>query len=262
MSERDGDAHSQAGSDLLQQGWAAVDAPADLRTLGDDVLQAARRVFALPEERKAQFVDPQEAGQSGWLARDQDDRPDEIWQIGGGRALRWPDELRAELDAIERLKARCIDFSRGVLTDVARTVGLPDDAVSSTISAAHSSIRLLHYRPRRPDLGFGAHTDLGVATFFAGETSPALELQDHSGAWQRARSGWVLAAGEMLPVLTRQQGKAGLHRVRSLPEERWAAVVFMHPTPDQHLGVDESGQPVDARAFFAKVRVKTASGQK
>jgi isopenicillin N synthase-like dioxygenase len=72
----------------------------------------------------------------------------------------------------------------------------------------------------------------------------------------------VLAAGEMFSVLTRQQGKAGLHRVRSLPQERWAVVVFMHPTPDQELGVDESGQLVDARTFFAKVRVRTASGQK
>ena len=239
------------GPQLLQQGWASITPPADLLSLGAEALAAARSAFALPTERKREFVDPVHSGRTGWLAKVRAGRPNEIWQLNGSEDLPWPVELNASRESMENLRLRCIEVAAAALTETARAAGLPDDALRRYISTEHSFVRLLHYWPQS---SFSPHADLGLATLFAGETTAALEMQNKSQQWVPVSSGWIVAAGKMLTTLSEGKVKAGIHRVGATSQQRWAVVVFVDPDPDCQVQLDEFQQPVTASAFFERAR--------
>lgn len=247
-------------AELLHQGWARVTPSAGLAAVGNDALAAARRVFALPAHRKQRFVDPQ-GGHVGWRPNDRQDRPEEVWQLRGANDRpSWPEELQTELTAVHILLERCAAATAAVLEALAPMVGLSSDEARASVSPADSVVRLLHYSSRADGLSFSPHTDLGLATFFAGETVPALELEDADGAWTSAASHWVVAAGELLTVRTGGRVPAGRHRVRAVPTERWAAAVFVHPEPSYQLGADDRGLPLTAKAYFERA-ISAYTGQ-
>lgn len=240
-------------AELLHRGWARVVPSAGLATVGSDALAAARRVFALPAQQKRRFADPQGGGHVGWRSTVRQDRPEEVWQLrGADDRPSWPDELQADLIAVQALLERCVAATAAVLEALAPMVGVPPEEARANVSPGDSVVRLLHYSPRPGGLGFAAHTDLGLATVFAGESVPALELEDADGAWSSPTSDWVVAAGELLAVRTAGRVRAGRHRVRATPTERWAAAVFVHPTPGYELGMDDHGHPLTARAYFER----------
>jgi isopenicillin N synthase-like dioxygenase len=249
-----GDAGPVNSEGFLRRGWVFVDPPASLKRISLEVLAVARNVFALPAERKKQFVDPADAGQSGWLAKARSDRPDEIWQLGGDRETRWPTELNASLGVIEELRKRSIDMTMTVLAEAEQAAGVIAGTLTRRVSPPHSFVRLLHYAPRSQGISFAPHTDLGLATFFAGETTPGLEFYGQQDGWLENRSGWAIAGGDMLPALCGDGSRAGLHRVRSMAQERWAVAVFVHPEPGCQVGMDAQGKPLAASAFFQQVR--------
>jgi isopenicillin N synthase-like dioxygenase len=250
-------------AELLHRGWARVVPSAGLAAVGSDGLAAARRVFALPARQKRRFADPQGGGHVGWRPAFRQDRPDEVWQLrGADDRPSWPDELQAELTAVQVLLERCAAATAAVLEALAPMVGVPPDEARASVSPADSVVRLLHYSPHPGGLGFAPHTDLGLATFFAGETVPGLELEDVDGAWSSAASHWVVAAGELLAVRTGGRVRAGRHRVRAAPSERWAAAVFVHPRPGYELGLDDHGLPLTAKAYFERaMSAYTGQGQ-
>lgn len=240
-----------AVADLLARGWTTALPYADLTDLGRAALDAARHAFALPTERKAMFVDPSGAGNIGWRPASRDDRPDEVWQLDGRPDL-WPTELDADRAAIHRLRTRCTEIVANLLETLAPALGLPPAELRRCVNTAESVVRLLYYAPRINGIGFAPHTDLGLATFFAAESVPALELEDESGRWRLTDSCCAVAAGEMLVIRADGRVPVGRHRVCSSAQERWSVAVFIHPEPTYVLGADDNGRPITARGFFER----------
>lgn len=241
-----------AVSDLLARGWTTAIPYMDMIGFGQSALDAARHVFALPAERKAMFVDPSGYGNIGWRPASRDDRPSEVWQLGGGKPDLWPVELEADRAAVHRLLKRCVEIAADLLAALAAALGLPANELRQCVSVVESVARLLHYAPSSGGIGFAPHTDLGLATFFAAESVPALELEDEAGQWRPSESDLAVAAGEMLSVRVADRVHAGRHRIRSSLRERWAVAVFVHPKPEYSLGVDDDGETLTAQRFFER----------
>ena len=241
-----------AVSDLLARGWTTAIPYADLTGFGQAALDAARHVFALSAERKAMFVDPSGYGNIGWRSASRDDRPNEVWQLGGGEPDLWPVELEADRAAIHRLRTRCVEVVADLLEALAPALGVPASELRGCVSVVESVARLLHYVPRPDGSGFAPHTDLGLATFFVAESVPSLELEDEAGQWRPVESDWAVAAGEMLSIRAAGRVHAGRHRIRSSLRERWAVAVFIHPEPAYPLGIDDNGRTLTARRFFER----------
>ncbi len=245
---------------LLSCGWAAIVPSDDLAEFGARGLAVARRLFALPLEHKRSFTDPAGQGHAGWRADSRGGRPDQVWQLTGPGPELWPAELAAERKVLDRLKERCVDTTAAILAGLASAIDIAAHDIRQAVSATDSTLRLLHYTGRDAGLGFAPHTDLGLATFFAGETTPALELEGADGSWESASSGWVVAAGEMLTRWTNGGVRAGRHRVRSSRTDRWAIAVFIHPPRTFELGTDLEGRPVTASEFFERAMSAYTSG--
>lgn len=241
-----------AVSDLLARGWTTAIPYPDMTGLGRAALDAARYIFALPAERKAMFVDPSGHGNIGWRPTSRGDRPNEVWQLGGGEADLWPAELEADRAAVHRLRTRCVEIAVDLMEALIPALGLPASELSGCVSVVDSVARLLHYDRRSNGIGFAPHTDLGLATFFAAESIPSLELEDEAGQWRPVEAGRAVAAGEMLFVRTSGRVRAGRHRIRSPLQERLAVAVFVHPEPAYPLGIDDDGQTVTAWSFFQR----------
>lgn len=248
-----------AVADVLARGWTTALRYADLTDLGWAALDAARHAFALPAERKAMFVDPSGAGNVGWRPASRGDRPDEVWQLDGGPDL-WPAELEADRAAIYRLRTRCTEIVASLLEALAPALGLPPAELRRCVNTSESVVRLLHYSPRTNGIGFAPHTDLGLATFFAAESVPALELEDEAGQWRPADSDCAIAAGEMLVIRAGGRVPVGRHRVYSSAQERWSVAVFVHPEPTYVLGADDSGRPITAEGYFERALAVHVAG--
>lgn len=237
--------------DLLNQGWTTrVDRP-ELAELGRAALDVARRVFALPQERKAEFVDPTGSGDAGWRSvADPVDRPDEVWQLGGEPPDLWPAELAADRALLLRLRAGCTAVVAELLADTAPVLGRSPEEFGEAVDEQRSVVRLLRYGQRAGGIGFSPHTDFGIATVFAAESVPSLELREGTGDWRKSGSAVAVAAGEMLAARAGGRIRAGVHRVCATAEQRWAVAVFVHPDAAYPLAVADGGTEITAREFF------------
>lgn len=239
---------------LIVNGWSPLTPSDELAKLGEVALGAAQRVFSLAADRKGDFARPELEGHFGWRETLQDSRPEEVWQLSVTRAEKdWPAEFSSELQTLVSLIQQCSQITSSVITALTDFIDqtLSRD-LSTSVSPAHSFVRLLHYNSPASRSGFTEHTDLGTATIFAGETVRALELEDSQGQWITPDSEWVMAAGEILTSCTRGKVRPGRHRVGQLESERWSVAVFLHPEPGYHVGVDDQGLPLTAQAFFQR----------
>jgi isopenicillin N synthase-like dioxygenase len=134
-----------------------------------------------------------------------------------------------------------------VLGEAVEHAGDSSDALLESLANGDSVLRLLRYPPERAELRFVPHTDLGLASVYAAETHPSLEILDPERGFcpaGLAPDRWLLAAGEMLarktaiPALT--------HRVGAVPIERFAVIVFLHPHADYVVGRSTSGHALTA----------------
>jgi isopenicillin N synthase-like dioxygenase len=238
---------------LLTHGWTTLVPSKPLAQLRAAALSAAKRVFALPAERKHSFARPELGGHVGWRGASSDERPEEVWQIPvSDGEQHWPEELQEERRVLNTLGLSCAQITKRVLTAL---TDLNEDVtvtqrLSTCVSDARTVVRILHYRPSSSNFAFAPHTDFGIATLFAGETAAGLELEEDKGTWIRPNSELVLAAGEILKVCTNRRIKPAYHRVLPVAEERWAVAVFIHPEPDYEIGRDAQGSPITAQAFF------------
>lgn len=240
---------------LMSAGWTAFVPTNNLAELSATALSTARRLFGLPLERKRSFARPDLGGHVGWRGSPRGDRPEEVWQIKvSNETDDWPPELHAERRALNRLGVLCAEFTDRLLAALAAMVDNKEVAhrLGTCVSHERTIVRLLHYQPRLDGFGFAPHSDLGVATMFAGETVSGLELEEEHGRWVRPNSLFVLAAGEILTACSRSLVRPGRHCVRSVQEERWAVAVFVHPEPNYEIGSDAEGLPLTAQAFFEK----------
>lgn len=162
----------------------------------------------------------------------------------------WP-ELPGFQAAASAYYAEVAALARRLFRGFALALDLPEDHFEPHLTRPPSQLRLIHYPfdPQgEPDQeGIGAHTDYEFFTILRG-TAPGLEVKNGEGRWIDAppRPGcFVINIGDMLEAWTNGEFTATAHRVRKVPEERYAFPFFA--TCDYWTVVAPHGNFVTAR---------------
>lgn len=248
-------------------------------SLRDDLLDAARRFFALPVARK-QAVSLATGGTAwrGWFPLGDEltsGVPDLKEGFYVGRELPpsplplhgpnvWPDDVpelavavTAWMDAMEVLGQR-------VLSAMADALGLPDDWFCTGLTDDPTVLFRIFRYPPHPEgaadrWGVAEHTDYGLVTLLAHDGTPGLEV-DSFGTWLAVDPDPELIVcnlGDMLDRLTLGRYRSTPHRVRnvahhdriSLPfflDPSWNAVVEQLPIDDGWTAPTERSERWDA----------------
>ena len=231
--------------------------------LREEVLSAARRFFALPEERRLEIENlnsPQfrgytrtgteyTGGSADWreqidigperaaLGTGPDD-PDYLRLIGPNQ---WPSALPELRDIVLRWQAEALRVSREVLRALAAALGQDEgyfDQWFDDEAAVH--VKIVHYPPRvaeDADQGVGAHKDYGYLALLQQDEVGGLQVQREDGEWIDAvpvPGAFVFNIGEMLEIATQGYLKATHHRVVS-PQpgvHRYSIPFFLGPRLD------------------------------
>lgn len=231
--------------------------------LREEVLSAARRFFALPEEQRLEIENLNSSqfrgytrtgteytgGSADWreqidigperaaLETGPDD-PDYLRLIGPNQ---WPSALPELRDIVLRWQAEALRVSREVLRALAAALGQDEgyfDQWFDDEAAVH--VKIVHYPPRvaeDADQGVGAHKDYGYLALLQQDEVGGLQVRREDGEWidaVPAPGAFVINIGEMLEIATQGYLKATHHRVVS-PQpgvHRYSIPFFLGPRLD------------------------------
>ncbi|MCV7233713.1 isopenicillin N synthase family oxygenase [Mycobacterium branderi] len=229
------------------------------------VLEAARRLFALPQADKdaiAMVRSPHfrgytrlggelTGGQVDW--REQIDigpqrppiggagQPDYMWLQGPNQ---WPAGLPELPGLVDSWDAALSRVARTLLRHWAAALGSPPDVFDAAFAETPATlIKIVRYPAGAPtSQGVGAHRDAGVLTLLLAEPgSQGLQVRGRHGGWVDvpAREGaFVVNIGELLELATGGYLRATEHRV-NLREaaDRISVPYFFNPRLDAQLPV-------------------------
>ncbi|OBK69758.1 isopenicillin N synthase family oxygenase [Mycobacterium sp. 1165178.9] len=253
--------------------------PPDLVTR---VLDAARRLFALPQRDKdavAMVRSPHFRGYTrlgGELTRGEVDWREQIDvgperpPIGGldGSDFRWlqgPNQWPAALPELAGIVAEwdaaLSAVARTLLQHWAASLGSPSDVFDAAFADAPATlIKIISYPGRAASAqGVGAHRDAGVLTLLLAEPgSTGLQVRPpgigHSnGGWidvPPREGAFIVNIGELLEVATRGYLRATEHRVnlQGLAGGRISVPFFFNPRLDARIPVLSLPDELEARA--------------
>lgn len=224
--------------DLVARGW-----------------EKTKAFFALPEDEKKRYYDPQGGGQRGYtpfgteIAKDAKAHDlKEFWHVG--REVdpaspiahtmpdnKWPDRPEGFRDTFEALFGEFDRVGNIILARIAVYLGLPDNWFEPAVHEGNSILRLLHYPPM-PDsaapgaIRAGAHEDINLITLLLGAEEAGLELLTREGEWLPANppeGALVVNVGDMLQRLTNHVLPSTTHRVVNPAGERTAHSRYSMP---------------------------------
>jgi isopenicillin N synthase-like dioxygenase len=250
--------------------------------LAGRVLEAARRLFELPETDKdavAMVRSPHFRGYTrlgGELTRGRVDwreqldigperppiggpgKPDYLWLQGPNQ---WPAAL-PELPAIlEEWDAALSSVARTLLRHWAASLGSPPDVFDPAFADTPATlIKIIRYPARAASpQGVGAHRDAGVLTLLLAEPG-SRGLQVRRSERSHSADGWIdvppvegafiVNIGELLEVATGGYLRATEHRVslRGPAAERISVPYFFNPRLDAQIPVLSLPEELGARA--------------
>jgi isopenicillin N synthase-like dioxygenase len=142
----------------------------------------------------------------------------------------WPD-LPGFREAVTAYYDAVLGFGRELLQGFALAMGQPADALDHLVRKPTSQLRLLHYphdATATDAVGIGAHTDYELFTLLR-PTTPGLEVLNGAGEWidvPPVPGAFVVNIGDLFEVLTNGRFVATTHRVRTVPDERYAFPLF------------------------------------
>jgi isopenicillin N synthase-like dioxygenase len=246
------------------------------------VLDAARRLFALPQREKdavAMVRSPHFRGYTrlgGELTRGEVDwreqidvgperppiggldRSDYRWLQGPNQ---WPAALPDLPGIVAEWDATLSAVARTLLQHWAASLGSPSDVFDAAFADAPATlIKIIRYPGRAASAqGVGAHRDSGVLTLLLAEPgSTGLQVQppgigDSAGGWfdvPPREGAFIVNIGELLEVATRGYLRATQHRV-NLQEpagDRISVPFFFNPRLDARIPVLWLPDELEARA--------------
>jgi isopenicillin N synthase-like dioxygenase len=150
-----------------------------------------------------------------------DDDPDLV----AGRPLQgpnqWPDWVPGFRPAIDRYLQEIEALARHLVRLIARSLGMPADALDSFFRRPTTFLRLLHYPPQPPQstadqYGSAPHTDYGIMTLLAQDDTGGLQVRPRRGDWIDAPpvpGTFVLNVADMLARWTNDRYVSTPHRV-------------------------------------------------
>mmetsp|Transcript_18196 Transcript_18196/g.54682 ORF Transcript_18196/g.54682 Transcript_18196/m.54682 type:complete len:355 (+) Transcript_18196:191-1255(+) len=151
--------------------------------------------------------------------------------------------------------------ARRLLRLIALGLQLPGSYFDDKFNKSVSNVRALRYLPgahcaRDGIFGVGAHTDWGMLTVLATDTTPGLQVR-HRGAWHEVppkEGAFVVNVGDLLHRWTGGRFKSTLHRVEKRTEgERYSTPFFCAPNWDAVIEVLPGCDTPEAVARFPPI---------
>lgn len=235
------------------------------KTTIDEAYEKVAQFFALPENKKLQYVCKEGAGQRGYTAFGKEHaknnpEPDlkEFWHVGREVPADhkfaqyypnniWPDQDVPGFKTVLETLYQGLDATSQYLLDaIGIGLDLPQDYFRKMIELGNSILRPIHYPPLGPNtprnaVRSAAHEDINLITILVGATSSGLELLDRDGQWlavQNKDGQLVVDSGDMLSRICNDVIPATTHRVVNPPDKnttRYSMPFFVHPNPDNVL---------------------------
>lgn len=249
------------GDSFARTGFALVEGHGIPDALIARAQEAARAVFALPDEVKRRYHLPGGAGQRGYTpfgletakgARLHDlkefwhvarDLPDNHRLAAVMAANIWPGEVPDFRPVMQALFGALEQTGQRLLRAIAVHLDRAADWFEEPTRDGNSILRLLHYPPVPPEAAAvraGAHADINVITLLLGAEEAGLQLLSREGEWLDvpAPAGTlVVNIGDMLERQTGGLLPSTQHRVvNPAPERRhlsrYSMPFFLHYRPD------------------------------
>ncbi|WP_242926385.1 isopenicillin N synthase family dioxygenase [Pontibacter vulgaris] len=240
--------------------------------LSDDLTQklyaATKKFFALPDEVKQKYENPELAGQRGYTGKGKEHAKGrntgdlkEFYHVGQEVTdndpikSEYPDNIFPEevpefkevtLEAYRKLEAA----GKQVLRAIAIHIGLPENYFDDKVHNGNSILRPIHYFPiENPDavpadaVRAAEHGDINLITLLMGASADGLQVLRRDGKWipiTALPEQVVVNVGDMMARLTNNKLKSTIHRVVNPPRElmntsRYSIPFFMHPRSEMDL---------------------------
>lgn len=235
----------------------------------EGVREAAKRFFALPDEKKLQLkIDknfrgflpmasstivtssvakvskPNQSESMMFMHEVAADDPDAL----AGKPLQGPNQWPAEADVpgfratVEAYVDQMGTLARKMVGAIATSLGMKGDALDGYFERPTTFLRLLHYPTQREEDGlFGSapHTDYGFITLLAQDGVGGLEVKNKAGDWVAAPpipGTFVMNVGDILARWSNDVFVSTPHRVINRSgRERYSQPFFFDPSMDHTI---------------------------
>jgi isopenicillin N synthase-like dioxygenase len=227
----------------------------------EDNFQACRAFFALPEETKRRYYDPNRVRARGYTPATDYRAGDskQFWHFGrelpeGHTKYRdiMPDNFNVSeiVDFNKRGMALfdALDRAGGVvLSALAVFLGQDEKHFADKINFGNSVLRTVYYPPLDDldplPLRAAPHEDVNLITLLVGSGDPGLEALTRDGEWipiETIPGTIVCNIGEMLQRYSNNLLRSTTHRVvnpsgKERLKPRYSSPYFLHPNPDMML---------------------------
>jgi isopenicillin N synthase-like dioxygenase len=239
----------------------------------EQLYQAIKKFFALPDNVKKKYENAAIAGQRGYTGKGKEHAKGrntgdlkEFYHVGQELAADeldnedyppniWPQEVpefrSAALDVFRALEKT----GTVMLRAIALYLELPERYFDDKIRRGNSILRPIHYFPiESPEdvpsdaVRAAEHGDINLITLLMGASADGLEVLRRDGSWIPIKAlpdQLVVNVGDMLERLTNGKLKSTIHRVVNPPRNlmntpRYSIPFFMHPRSEMSLATLES----------------------
>ena len=251
------------GESFKETGFAIISDHSISQKIIDAADEVSKQYFALPEQTKRNYSDPEDGFQRGYSPMGTENAKGkteadlkEFWHTG--RLLPEDSPYRASMkdtpsvleidgfdDSTRGLYEALDVFGAILLRAVALYLELDEDWFEDRINVGNSILRLLHYPPQTdpPPEGTeraGAHEDINLITLLLGAEEAGLQARHRSGQWldvNAPKGAIVVNVGDMLQRMTAGILPSTTHRVLNPAPERakfprYSKPFFLHLNND------------------------------
>jgi isopenicillin N synthase-like dioxygenase len=246
------------------------------------VLEAGRKFFALPLEKKMQvranarhrgFVPIGGANVAraatadlketfSWGLELPEDDPDVLRGSGLLGPNNWPAFLPDLKPALYEYFLASFECGDRLLRAIAVSLGIDEEFFANRYRKPYARGQVVHYPPQPPTMGpdqrgIGEHTDFGCITLLWQDSNGGLQIRDRNGDWVRARpieGTLVINVGDLLERWSNDRFTSTLHRVvNSSGRDRYSLTVFYDPYYYTVVDPKDMGLPSGEKARYEPI---------
>lgn len=251
------------GESFKETGFAIISDHTIPQDTIDAADEASKEYFALPEDVKRGYADPDDGFQRGHSPMGTENAKGkkeadlkEFWHTGRELPADSPyrstmkdtpsvSEVEGFDESTRGLYEALDSFGADLLRAVALYLGLEENWFDDKVNVGNSILRLLHYPPQvnPPPEGTeraGAHEDINLITLLLGAEEAGLQAKHRSGKWldvNAPKGAVVVNVGDMLQRMTAGILPSTTHRVLNPAPERskfprYSKPFFLHLNND------------------------------
>src|SRR5688572_3231012 len=241
--------------------------------LSEKLYATVKKFFALPDEVKQKYENPELAGQRGYIGKGKEHAKGrntgdlkEFYHVGqqveDNDPIKeeypeniWPEEVPEFKETALAAYKALEKAGKEILRALAIYLGLDESYFDAKVHHGNSILRPIHYFPiEDPDsvpadaVRAAEHGDINLITLLMGASADGLQVLRRDGKWipiTALPEQIVVNVGDMLARLTNNKLKSTIHRVVNPPRElmhtsRYSIPFFMHPRSEMDLTCLES----------------------